>query len=88
MNDCDWWADFSLEEAKINYPRFTGMPTDEAWDEEDNPSELTPEEMQKTMFSPDPYDEPNVPKRTFQEELDKNIKEGKTEPFFFASTEF
>ena len=90
MNEYDWWADFSIEEAKTNYLQFTGLDEEdckEDW-EDGWPSELTEEDMNRLEYAPDPYEEPNALKRSFKEELQKRIEEGEIGSQFFASTEF
>lgn len=85
MNDCDWMAAETLEEATAAYVKdFTGGR--EEHDVLDNPTELTDVEA-----------EPPV-KRTFREQrgrdgqadlqLSKLIAEGQKFPCFFASTEY
>ena len=47
MNDCDWWADYSKEEAEKNYLKYTGTTAeDELWDE-DEPSELSDKDLNR-----------------------------------------
>ena len=89
MNECDWWADYSMEDAKKNYLKFTGMGLDdvkEDW-EEGWPVELSEDDLDRIKYSPDPYEEPDAEKRTFREELDGRIKKDEV-PGFFATTEF
>lgn len=88
MNSCDWWADYSLEEAKINYLKFCGSSVNDAFDEDNPPYQLILDEMNTLMFAPDPYNEPNVKVRSFFQELKKQVIEGNTKPFLFASTEY
>ena len=34
MNGCDWWTDYSMEEAKDHYSKFSGTTLeDDEWDE-------------------------------------------------------
>jgi len=89
MNGCDWWIDYSVEEAKKNYLEFTGMKeTDvkEDW-EEGWPVELNDEQINRLKYVPDPYDYPHEDKRTFKEEMKRRI-EANDVPSFFATTEY
>ena len=84
MNDCDWWADFSLEEARKNYSDFI-----EIEDDESEPVELTIEEMQELTYAKDcDYPDSKVFTITFKQQLEHMIKKGEKFPCFFASTEY
>jgi len=83
MNECDWWCDYSIEEAKKNYVKFVGVdPETQDWEKEP-PEELTEEALNKHKYT----DEDTHKKRTFKEELGKRIIENDV-PSFFASTEY
>ena len=84
MNECDWWADYSLEEAKNNYLKFTGMTEKDNYWEDEPPAEIDQENMDRLRFT---TDEPNVIVRSFAEELTKRIENNEI-PGFFASTEY
>jgi hypothetical protein len=79
MNDYDWWADYSKEEAKNNYIKWSmeqgGIPFE---DIEIDICELSGEMMDKFKY----VDEDENTEITFTEELRRNPKPG-----FFASTE-
>lgn len=80
MNECDWWCDYSIEEAKNNYAKFTG--TKEEWSEF-LPQELIEEDIDKYKY----IDDETYEKITFKEELEKRILANDV-PSFFASTEY
>lgn len=79
MNDCDWWMDKSLEDAKKNYPVFVGIgPVDCI----ENPFELTEDQLKSLKY----HDVEREAKCSFLEELQK--RQSITDhPEFFASTE-
>ena len=81
MNDCDWWCDYSAEEAKNNYNKFTGFD-DEDYYKDRPPQELTEEEMNRYKYTKE--DGKTI---TFKEELENRIKNNAV-PSFFASTEY
>ena len=82
MNDCDWWCDYSIEEAKKNYVKFVGTdPETQDWNK-CPPEELTEEEIDKHNYIDDRYE-----KITFRAELQRRI-ENNDIPSFFASTEY
>ena len=86
MNGSDWWADYSLEDAKNNYLKFTGTTSDDNCWSDEPPVEVSEEQMKTLRFNPDPYEQ-HISLRTFQEELDKRVRENDV-PSFFASTEY
>lgn len=49
MNDFDWWVDYSLEEAKINYKKDSGLTDDEI----DEAYELSDEELNQVFDNDD-----------------------------------
>jgi len=81
MNDCDWMAAATAEEALKEYrEHYCG---DEL--EPDDPLvELTVEQMAVMEY----YDEETGETRSFQEQLNLMILSGEVFPTFFASTEF
>jgi len=84
MNDCDWWADFSPDEAKKNYSEFIDID-----DGESEPVELTEEEMDRlTYATDDDYPDGEVSTITFKQQIEYMIKNGEKFPCFFASTEY
>ena len=82
MNDCDWWCDYSTEEAKKNYIKFVGKDTAEEF-ETKLPLQMTDKEMDTYKYSPDR----GMEFITFKEELENRIKNNDV-PSFFASTEY
>lgn len=87
MNDCDWVAAESLEDAFDVPEAQLGFSRDEWKDLCDDPKELTEEELDSHQFTPDPYDKSNA-KISFREELNRRIQLGEKFPQFFASTEY
>lgn len=79
MNDCDWMAARTKQEATDSYKANFGG--DEF--EDDEAEELDDKEMQHFRFR----DEDGT-SRTFQDQLEKMIAEGVEFPTFFASTEY
>lgn len=77
MNDYDWWAARSIEEAVQDYKTFCGE------DGIKNPHELSEEEMNRLIFKDDDGES-----RTFNEQLKKEIDRGAEFPCMFASTEY
>ena len=85
MNEFDWWADFSPEEAKINYYNHIDIHDDD----ESEPIELTIEQMSILKYTADVFDSSNkIQIISFQDQLDLMIKNGEKFPCFFASTEY
>ena len=79
MNEFDWWADYSEEEAIKNY--LSEMLLDE--DEIDEVEEVTGGDLDKLLFAKDVEGE-NI---TFRERLEF-LNEDRNEPQLFASTEY
>jgi hypothetical protein len=80
MNDFDWWAAETLEEAKLGYLKERGM--EEADGPFDDPHELDEEAMNHFQFNEDDG------KRSFREQLERMVSSGQKFPAFFASTEY
>ena len=81
INDCDWVAASTLEEAyTYAYKHFDEDPD---YFDKDEIKELTSEEMDRLTF----IDE-DESKRTFREELQLLIDKKEKMPAFFASTEY
>ena len=87
MNGCDWWCDYSVEEAKKNYLKFTGADPLECLYDDESIVALSNKELKQNKYKPYPYEEPNTELRTFEEELKIRVQQGDV-PSFFASTEF
>ena len=78
MNDCEWMAAETLEEAKVAYLEQTGEDEDLL----DDPGEIAESQYDKLMFRDDDGS------RTFRQQLDLMIARGEKFPTFFASTEY
>ena len=84
MNDYDWVAAKSMEEARTFYKDMTGLSDEEAFDGE---YELDDEELDRLQFTEtDDFDKPTG-KCSFREHLAHELTGGEVAPFFFASTE-
>lgn len=83
VNDCDWYAAESLEEALEELAQMGG---EEALEEarEFGPRELTEEELDSHLFT----DEDTQEERPFREQLALMVAKGERFPQLFASTEF
>ena len=84
MNECDWMAAETLEEAKAEYLANYHFDEEDAFD---NPHEVPADKMLKMRFHREP-DEPGPKICSFQEELDRLVENGAKFPRFFASTEY
>lgn len=88
LNDCDWWAARTLEEAKADYQKCCGpMADEEAFDE---PRELTDAELDRLKFH-DRDDADRIIRktiRTFREELRQQAHADPITPRMFACTEY
>ena len=80
MNDCDWMAADTLDEAKALYLKEYGEEVDE------DARPLTDAEMDSLVF----VETDSLPERrcTFREELERRVASGQEFPQFFASTEY
>ena len=83
MNDCDWVAARSLEEAKKYYREKHWSGDDSDQTVFDDPHELDGSAMNRLQFSDD-----DGSKRTFAAQLALLIAQGQEFPCFFASTEY
>lgn len=84
MNDCDYMAAETLDEAKKEYAaNWSGMGHDDDKDMFDDPGEITPIQYEKLLF----HDEDGKV-RSFREQLQLLIDKGEKFPTFFASTEY
>ena len=85
MNDCDWVAAETLEEAKAAYLEHTYITnsTNDEHDAFDDPGEITEIQYDKLLF----HDEDGKV-RSFREQLQHMIAAGEKFPTFFASTEY
>lgn len=91
MNDCDWVAAETAEDAVALYMKETGLSREEALEGKDQPDEMTEAQMLEEKFLAYEEDDEGDPlsptTRTFREELDRRLAAGETFPCFFASTE-
>jgi hypothetical protein len=84
LNDCDWVAAESIEEARTFYKDLTGLSDDEAFEDE---YQLDDEELDRLRFTEtDDFDKP-LGECSFREHLAHALANGEAAPFFFASTE-
>lgn len=84
MNDCDWWVGESLDACKADYIEECGDP-----ESVEDARELTDEELDRLKFTDTDEDEvPIGEKRSFREQLAREVAQGGTFPRMFASTEF
>lgn len=81
LNEYEWWAADSLEEAKQACLKQTGMDESEAIED---PYELSEEEMDNLFFIDD--EGPERRTITFQQALDELMSRGQKFPCIFAST--
>ena len=81
INEVDWWAAETLEEAKSDYLKERGM--EEADEPFDDPHELDAEAMDRFRFHDD--DGTTI---SFREQLEIMVASGREFPAFFASTEY
>ena len=86
MNDCDWVAAETLEEAKSWYKDFCSSSSDPDEEVFDDPHEVSSEDMKKLKFNDEDGSKPVT--RTFQEQLDRIVDRGEPFPLFFASSEY
>jgi hypothetical protein len=83
MNDCDWVAARTIEEARDFYRTFVGKAAFEEYEEEG----CEPHEEQRINNLPYTDDEHPQP-ITFAEQLQRMIASGEQFPAFFATTEY
>lgn len=95
MNDCDWYAGASAEDAKRAMAEWNGYPSTpegvaEMCEEfSADPVELSAEEMNQCMFTEDAVEEHGWQRElSFRERLAEMIADGDEFPSFFASTEY
>lgn len=85
VNDCDWIAAETPEQALECLRQHVGDEDVDAWLEDfGQPVELTAEDLDAHTF----HDGDDGDERTFREELQRRIDEGDAFPQFFASTEY
>jgi hypothetical protein len=78
LNLSDWWAGYDLASVKAAYLAESGMPKEEAFDEE---GELPQDAMKTVRIYPNLYAKESS---TFQEELARMVAEGQEFPCYFA----
>ena len=84
INDYEWYAAETLDEAIAEAVRMSGLPADEA---ADDPVEITEKEMDQLTFFDDMSDPESSQTRSFREQLQKMIDDGTKFPAYFAGTE-
>lgn len=91
MSEYDWVAAETLEEAKDCLSLTLGCETPEELEEYlDDPRELTEAELDEYEFCDSDEDgnpNPEVGKRSFREELARQVAAGTKFPCYFAGTE-
>lgn len=80
LNDYEWWAARSLEEARSDYTETTGLSGEDAFD---HPTQLSDEEMDQFIFIGD-----DGTKVSFRQHLSNSIARGNQFPGPFATTEY
>jgi hypothetical protein len=95
MNDCDWYAGTTAEDATRGMAENLGFETTpeaiaEMCEEYTvKPVELSDEDLERKMFADDDEDgAKGSVERSFRAQLDNMIATGEEFPCFFASTEF
>ncbi len=83
LNDCDWFAAETLEEA-IQCARGEFGYTDDSFDEA---YELDDDELDRLQYRFTDDDDKPIGTMSFRAALAKRIAEGEQFPFIFASTE-
>lgn len=85
MNDCDWMAAPTLEEAKAAYLKdvYGVNSTNDEGDAFDDPGEISETQYDKLLFHDD-----DGKVRSFREQLQLMIERGDKFPVLFASTEY
>lgn len=97
INDVEFVAASSQVTAALEYAKFVGHSleraiADGAIDvEKGYPRKLTAAEMRRIKFQntdDEDFGKPNYKPRSFRQELDRQIAEGRTFPKFFATSDF
>lgn len=94
MNNCDWFAGETAEDAVRAMAGWNGYPeTPEGIAQARaeltiNPVELTEDQLAMTQFALIDGDEQYIGRISFCERLDEMIRQGEEFPTFFASTEY
>lgn len=83
VNEADWIAAHSLEEAERYYLKETWLPADEAIEDSHELSEAALDRLQRWDEDPD-----DGPRKSFREALADDLQNGLKAPYFFASTEW
>ena len=80
MNDCDWMAADTIEDATAEFIKEYGGDGSI-----EDPHELTDDDMDRLILHDGEGERPDC---TFREGLSRMVSEGVTFPIFFASTEY
>ena len=86
LDDCDWWAGETLADCIAEARRQCGA--DSYPDAEQEGRELAPEAMQRLIYVDDSDGAQTPVRRTFAEQLAREVAEGGEFPRLFASTEY
>jgi len=88
VNECEWWMGHNAEEVKSAYLKERDMTAKDAFD--DSFHGLSPEEMEKLVYVDTTELDygGSVQRRSFKEELNRELEAGFSAPGFFASTEY
>jgi len=83
LNDCDWFAAETLEEAIECAKRECGYDADSF----DDPYELGDDDLDRLQFQFTDDDDKPLETMSFRDALAKRIADGEQFPYLFASTE-
>lgn len=82
LNDCDWYAANTLEEAIAQCAEDTGIPKEEV---ADDAYEVGDHHLDELIFKDEDRPDEEI---TFRQELQRMIDAGTKFPAMFASTEY
>lgn len=92
INDCEWWIGAGTAESMLAaYMADIGLTHEEATgDADEMPRELTDEELDRLHYADSEEDDTPIPetKRTFREQMQREIDAGTAMPCLFATTEY
>ena len=85
VDACTWVAAKTAKQAVEYATTIDGWELDETYNP---PEEMSDADMDKYTFQDDVYPKTKLSKRTFREQLQKQIDAGEGFPDFFATSEF
>ena len=90
INDCEWYIGAGTPESILAaYMEETGCTHEDATgDKDEMPREISDEELDRLMYVDVDENEAPTNKRTFREQMQKEIADGTTMPCLFGCTEF